>query len=192
MSKGIGSSNLPPSANTFIFYRIAGMPAIFVRYTVGMRKWNRSSFVTLFLYIFSAEAAGILGTIFMGGIDPWYQALNKPFFNPPDTVFGPVWIVLYALMGIAAYFIWQVKGGRHPALNVYWVQLALNALWTPIFFGAHSLSWSLIVILSLLVMTLETTRRFAKVRFEAALLMLPYVLWASFASILNFSLWYLN
>lgn len=157
-----------------------------------MKRWKRISFWALARYIAIAEGAGILGTIFLGGIDPWYRALQKPFFTPPNTIFGPVWIVLYACMGTAAYLVWQAKGSKHPALTFYWIQLALNALWTPVFFGAHSLSWSLLVILALLVFVIETERRFLSVRVDAALIFLPYVLWVAFASVLNFSFWFLN
>lgn len=158
----------------------------------AMKRWKRISFWVLAKYIAIAEGAGALGTIFMGGIDPWYRSLQKPFFTPPDALFGPIWIVLYACMGTAAYLIWQAKGSKHPALTFYWIQLALNALWTPVFFGAHSLSWSLLMLLALVVLAVEACRRFAQVRIDAALIFFPYVAWVVFAAVLNFSLWYLN
>jgi len=141
-------------------------------------------------------AAGI-GSLGMAGEDTWqwYEQLNKPFFQPPDWLFGPVWTVLYTLMAVAAFLVW-LKGFEKKAVRValacFAVQLILNALWTPIFFGVRSILGGLIEIVLLLAAIIVAIVRFEKVSLPAALLMLPYLAWVSFAVLLNASLFALN
>ncbi len=128
-------------------------------------------------------------------VNTWYTTLNKPSFNPPNSVFAPVWTVLYVLMGVAAGIVWS-KGFHHiwvkTALYHFGFQLLLNSLWSIVFFGFKNPFWALIVIFALVAFILLTIRWFRVVSKLAALLMIPYLLWVAFATILNFSIWQLN
>ena len=129
-----------------------------------------------------------------GAISPpgaWYQTLVKPAWNPPPWIFGPVWTALYLMMAIAAWLVWK-RAGRGHALTLYFVQLALNAAWTPVFFGAHQLGAAFIVIVCMWIAIFRTLRAFWDVSRPAGLLLVPYLVWVSFASVLNFTLWRLN
>lgn len=142
------------------------------------------------------EGAGLIGSIFTrAGLNGWFQTLNKPSFNPPGWVFGPVWTVLYALMGIAAAMIWQHRDTdpeARPALRMFGVHLALNVLWSAAFFGARSPLAALINIVALWVALVATIQRFARISGRAAGLMLPYLAWTTFATVLNAAIWRLN
>lgn len=153
---------------------------------------KKQSLLWIVLFVLVAEAAGLIGLFFMGSIDSWYATLQQPAFSPPSWLFGPVWTILYALMGIAAYLVWRQGERGKLALRLYWMQLVANAVWTPLFFGLHSLVWAFADILLLLVLILATTVAFARVSRAAALLMLPYLAWVCFASVLNFAIWALN
>lgn len=150
----------------------------------------------LLLFIALAELVGILGTVFtFDAIPNWYATLAKPSFAPPNWLFGPVWTLLYAMMGTAAFFAWDLRFEKTHAergMNWYWVQLFLNGIWTPIFFGAKNIGLALIVIALLWGAIVMTMREFAKVNSWLAILLLPYLLWVSFATILNYTLWTLN
>jgi len=128
-------------------------------------------------------------------VGSWYTTLNKPSFNPPNWVFGPVWTLLYILMGIAAGLVWA-KGFYHiwvkTALYYFGFQLLFNALWSIVFFGLQQPFWALIVIVILLILILATIKWFKIVSAPAAYLLIPYLLWVSFATILNFNIWILN
>ena len=128
---------------------------------------------------------------FIGMPGPWYAALNKPTWNPPPWLFGPAWTLLYTLMAVAAWMVWKRVGFAKP-LKLYFVQLALNAAWTPIFFGAHEMGGALVEILALWIAILMTLRAFWAVSRPAGMLLVPYLAWVSFASVLNFTLWRLN
>lgn len=121
----------------------------------------------------------------------WYAALIKPSWNPPAWLFGPAWTLLYTLMATAAWLVWRRVGFSRP-LAFYFVQLALNAAWTPIFFGAHQLGWALVEIVVLWVAILLTLLSFHRVSPAAGWLFVPYLAWVSFATFLNFTLWRLN
>jgi tryptophan-rich sensory protein len=129
-------------------------------------------------------------------IPTWYVTLKKPIFNPPNWVFAPVWTILYIMMGIAAGRVWNkvdndlqnVKKGMY----FFIVQLALNALWSYLFFGIHNLFLSLIEIILLWLMIYETMVQFKKVDKLASRLLIPYLVWVSYATILTASVWYLN
>lgn len=146
--------------------------------------------------ILIANVVGVLGTVFTSPAIPlWYEGLIKPSFSPPNWVFGPVWILLYTLMGIAAYLIWKMKWSgskRRKALGAYAIQLVLNGLWTPLFFGLQEPAWALIAIVALHAMIVVTMILFAKIRKDAMWLMMPYLLWVSFAVILNGAIVFLN
>jgi translocator protein len=137
---------------------------------------------------------GILGVTFLvpglGSLftDPaWYGTLARPAWAPPAWVFGPVWTVLYGLMAVAAWLVWRERGlaGARGALGLYAVQLALNAAWTPIFFGLRLPGLALLELGVLWVAIVATTVAFWRIRRVAAVLLLPYLAWVSFAAALN-------
>ena len=121
----------------------------------------------------------------------WYASLNKPAWNPPAWVFGPAWTLLYTLMAVAAWLVWKQDGWRRPLL-LYFIQLVLNAAWTPIFFGAHQLGWAMIEMLALWTSILLTMLTFRRISRPAGWLFAPYLTWVTFAAALNFALWHLN
>ena len=150
----------------------------------------------ILVFIVICELAGIIGSIFTTpSIPGWYAGLVKPAFNPPGWVFAPVWTILYAMMGLAAYLVYD-KGPRRPevrkALAIFAIQLVLNALWSIVFFGARQILGAVIVIILLWVMILVTIRLFSRISKTAAYLLIPYLLWVSFAAVLNISLYILN
>lgn len=128
-------------------------------------------------------------------VNDWYLTLNKPFFNPPNWVFAPVWSALYILMGIAAGMVWA-KGYYHiwvkTALYHFVFQLLLNALWSIVFFGLKSPLGALFIIIALNILLVFTFKWFRVVKTAAAYLLLPYIAWVAFASLLNAAIWYLN
>lgn len=129
-------------------------------------------------------------------VDTWYTTIEKPSFNPPNWIFAPVWSTLYVLMGIAAGLVWHEIESRRPevqkALTFFWIQLALNALWSYLFFGLHNPLLALIEIVLLWLMIYETMIKFMRINKIAGYLFIPYILWVSFATVLNFSIWWLN
>ncbi len=123
----------------------------------------------------------------------WYLSIVKPSWNPPAWVFGPVWSTLYVLMGVAAWRVWrETQARRGTALSLWWTQLALNALWSPLFFGMKRLDLALLEILVLLVAIVATARAFWRIDRTAGVLLVPYIAWVAFAAFLNFTLWQLN
>jgi tryptophan-rich sensory protein len=129
------------------------------------------------------------------GPGEWYAGLNKPSWNPPGWLFGPVWTTLYTLMGIAAWRVWSRRGWRAPGRPLAWflVQLALNAAWTPLFFGLKNPGVALVCIVMMVVAIAATIRAFFKSGESlAAMLLAPYLAWTSFATFLNFTLWRMN
>jgi tryptophan-rich sensory protein len=151
--------------------------------SVGLVGWLIVSFI--------AAAVGGAASIQAG---PFYTQLVRPDWAPPPSIFGPVWTVLYALMGIAAWLVWRVGGFRaaKSALTLFLVQLAFNALWSWLFFGWHRGALAFADILLLLALIVATIISFWRVRTLAGVLLLPYLLWVSFASVLNYSVWQLN
>jgi len=142
------------------------------------------------------ELIGISGAFFtMPSIPTWYKTLNKPFFSPPNWLFGPVWTILYLMMGISAYLIWE-KGLKNKkvkeALLFFAVQLILNFSWSLIFFGLQLPFSAFINIITLWLAILVTILRFNKISKTAGYLLIPYLLWVSFASVLNLAIVILN
>ena len=123
-----------------------------------------------------------------------YQTLAQPPWAPPSWLFGPVWTVLYLLMGIAAWLVWKEAGfsGAGLALGVFLFQLVLNAIWTPLFFGAGLRGWAFLDIVLLWAAILGTVLLFWRVRPLAGALLTPYLAWVSFAAVLNYTIWRLN
>lgn len=150
--------------------------------------------IACFGLTFCAAAGGSLFTA-AGAVSQWYEHLKRPFYAPPDWLFGPVWTALYALMAVSAWLIWKKgldKSRVRIALALYLVQLVLNALWSPIFFGLQMPLLALVEILLLWLAIVAATAAFAKVSTTAALLLMPYILWTTFAVVLNASIWLLN
>ena len=154
------------------------------------------SFIKLIIAITVSELAGIIGSIFtMPSIAGWYAGLAKPALNPPAWVFAPVWTTLFALMGIAAFLVWR-KGLNNRnvkiALVIFIIQLVLNTLWSIIFFGLHNPGGAFIEIIFLWIAIFFTIIVFFKISRPAALLLVPYIIWVSFAGYLNYSIWQIN
>jgi benzodiazapine receptor len=153
----------------------------------GMRRW-----LALAGWLLLCFAAASLGAVFMPG--DWYAALKKPAWNPPGWMFGPVWSALYMMMAVAAWLVWQ-RGGfaaqRRP-LGFFLAQLALNALWTPLFFGLHQPGVAFAEIVLLWLAIAWTIVAFWPLHRVAAGLLVPYLAWVSFAAVLNGTLWRLN
>ncbi len=147
-------------------------------------------------FVLICELAGIIGSVFTTpSIPGWYAALAKPPFNPPNWVFAPVWTTLYALMGISAYLVYE-KGSRRKevrkALAIFGGQLLLNMLWSIVFFGAHMILGAAVIIVFLWGMIVASIWLFSRISKPAAYLLAPYLLWVSFATVLNISLYVLN
>lgn len=145
-----------------------------------------------FLLPFVAAAIGSFATF--PNIATWYAGLLKPFFNPPNWVFGPVWTILYILMGLSLYLAWtaRYKGKKSFAFVAFGMQLALNALWSVVFFGLHSLIGGVVIIVALLVMVALTMWLFWPISRRAVYLLVPYIAWICFATLLNIAVAALN
>ena len=146
-----------------------------------------------------SEVAGIVGAFFTTPAisSGWYATLVRPALNPPAWVFGPVWTTLFALMGISLFLIWKSDPSVAPKERrrggiLFFIQLVLNTLWSIIFFGLHSPGAAFIEILFLWLAILATIIAFAKISKPAFWLLVPYILWVSFAGSLNYSIWVLN
>jgi len=156
---------------------------------------RRQDAAVLVGFLAACYGAAALGNAFSGGLrGGWYDALRKPAFHPPGWLFGPVWTVLYACMGIAAWLVWRRRGLRRAALPLllFAAQLALNAAWTPLFFGLRSPALAFADIAALWVMIVLTTAWFFPISRPAGWLMAPYLAWTTFAAVLNLALWRLN
>ena len=133
--------------------------------------------------------AGVLGSVFTtSSIPTWYATLNKPVFSPPNWVFAPVWTILYIMMGLSLYLIWTKK--KVP--TIFWIQLILNVAWSIIFFGLKNPTLALIDIVALWTAIFVTIKSFYKINRLAGNLLIPYLLWVTFASILNLAIVILN
>jgi translocator protein len=152
--------------------------------------------VVLIACILLCELVGLIGALATRpAIGTWYQSLEKPFFSPPNWIFGPAWTILYGLMGIAAFLVW--RKGLHitevrRALAWFCLQLALNGVWSWLFFGLRSPLLGLIDIVLLWFVILRTIHSFLKVSRSSGWLLLPYIAWVSFALLLNSFIWVLN
>ena len=140
--------------------------------------------------------AGVIGSFFTAtGPDSWYAGIQKPVFNPPNWIFGPVWTVLFILMGVSLFMVWS-QGTSNPlvrhALLLFGAQLVLNIIWSALFFGLESPLFAFLEILVLWVVILLVIISFFKVSKPAAYLLLPYIAWVSFAAILNFAILIIN
>jgi tryptophan-rich sensory protein len=138
--------------------------------------------------------AAVAGYATSTNISNWYVYLNKPWFNPPNSIFGPVWTVLYLLMGISLFLIWKTTAtrARSRALRIFLIQLGLNFAWSFIFFYSRQPGWAFVEIILLWGSIIYMIFLFNGINRVAAYLQVPYLLWVTFAACLNFSIWYLN
>ena len=143
-----------------------------------------------FLVCFAASAIGGLFTA--TSVGSWYLEIQRPSWNPPSWVFGPVWTSLYAMMAVALWQVWRSSKPKGLALKLFAAQLFLNVLWSILFFGLKSPGLALVDIVLLVLCIAATSRAFYRVRPVAGLLLLPYLLWTSFATVLNGAIWSLN
>jgi translocator protein len=161
-----------------------------------MKTGNIFRLVSSLALCFSAAALGSAFTT--SQIPAWYAGLHKPFFNPPNWIFGPVWTILYILMAVAFYLVWNMKVKKSSALfrkngmSFFFIQLLCNSLWSIVFFGLHAPLAAFIVIGLLWIFIFLTMHNFIAVSKTAGQLLIPYLAWVSFAAILNFSIVLLN
>ena len=149
-----------------------------------MNKW-----MVLAGFIILCLGVGVVsGVMTAGAMVDWYPTLNKPFFNPPSWVFAPAWTLLYIMMAVAAWRVWLAGPSSKPALNLFFIQLVLNFLWSVFFFGLHSPALALIDIIAMWIMIALTMRAFFKIARPAGWLLVPYLAWVSFAAVLNASI----
>jgi translocator protein len=156
-------------------------------------KINNS--IKLFTAVILTVGLGAVGGLVTAPEIPlWYAGLNKPSFNPPNWLFGPVWTTLYLLMGVSCYLVWRqpVSVERNKALYLFILQFILNFCWSFIFFGMHETGWALTEMIFLWLTILATIFSFAKFSKTAAWLLVPYIAWVSFAMLLNGAIWRLN
>jgi benzodiazapine receptor len=152
----------------------------------------RWALVTVPLILLLGFASGRI--VPAGDQSAWYRALTKPALNPPGIAFPVVWSLLYILLGLALAIVLNARGaaGRGLAITLFVVQLILNLVWTPLFFGAHQVTWALVDLVALVLVAILTTVQFSRVRRTAAWLMVPYLVWISFAACLTFGIRQLN
>ena len=156
---------------------------------------ERTRWIGLVLFVLVCVGAGGLGAVATTPeIDGWYRTVVKPEWNPPDWVFGPVWTTLFVLMGISAWLVWKPAGLKEAStpLSLFAVQLILNVAWSWIFFGMHQIGWAVVEIVILWLAILATTVAFFRRSKPAGWLLVPYLGWVTFASVLNFAIWRLN
>lgn len=165
-----------------------------------MKKLKNINIGKLLAAILLSQMAGIIGSAFtISAIPTWYADLIKPSFSPPNWIFGPVWTTLYTLMGISLYLVWNTKlkeksklAWKKESLNIFYAQLILNTLWSIIFFGIKNPELAFVGILLMWALIAATIFKFYRISKASAYLLVPYLLWVSFATLLNFAIAYLN
>ncbi len=160
-----------------------------------MQVMTMRSVPALILFIVVVYAAAGIGSLFTAqSVNDWYVALSKPSWNPPSWVFGPVWTVLYGMMGVAAWLVWLRRREVSVTLPLvlFFVQLALNVVWSLLFFGLQSPGAAFLEIIVLWLAIAATLLAFWRVAPLAGALFIPYILWVSFAAVLNYTIWQLN
>ena len=148
------------------------------------------TFMSFLLVTFGASAIGSLATI--NYKEPWYSLLNKPTFNPPDWVFGPVWTTLYFMMTLAIWLFWHSKNRDKNTVYVYLIHLVFNTTWSVVFFVLHNMFLALLVLILLIGLIINLILRFKRVNVVSFYLMIPYLLWCIFALFLNINLIIIN
>lgn len=157
-----------------------------------MKRENVLSLIIFLVICFAVAGVGSLAT--RPNITTWYATLNKPSWNPPNSLFGPVWTLLYAMMAVAGWLVWKHAGWQagRAAMIIFAVQLVLNLAWSFIFFNFHQMGLAFLEIILLWLAIVATIVIFSSVSKVAAVLLIPYLLWVSFAAFLNFTIWRLN
>lgn len=157
---------------------------------------SKNSFIYLLLFITLCLLIGngLGGYFTFLSVETWYQTLNKPSFNPPDWVFGPVWTTLYVFMGISIWLVWKKEPSkiRSIGIKIFWLQLFFNVFWTYLFFGIQKIGLSFIEIIFLIFLIILNIFYFLKINKIAGYLLVPYLLWVSYASVLTYNIWILN
>ncbi len=160
-----------------------------------MKKINKKDFFGALVFVVVCQAAGAIGSIFTApNVKTWFATINRPEIAPPNWVFAPVWTLLFALMGIAAWLVWKKRDQKQAqdGLALFFIQLFFNVMWSALFFGNQNIAAALSEIIVLWLAILLTILQFKKVSSPAAWLMLPYILWVTFAAYLNFLFYQLN
>ena len=155
-----------------------------------MLKNKFLSFVLFFIITFSASFIGGLVTFTFK--EPWYSELTKSNFNPPDWIFAPVWTTLYLMMTLAIWFFWHSKNREMNTIYIYFIHIVFNTTWSVVFFGFHNIFLALVNLIILVLLIVILILRFGRVNKASSYLMIPYLLWSSFALFLNYSLLVLN
>lgn len=155
-----------------------------------MLKNKILSFLLFLIVTFSASFIGAFATI--NYKEPWYSLLTKPSFNPPDWVFGPVWTMLYLLMTIAIWKVWQSNFRNINIVYIYFIHLFFNTMWSIVFFVFHNILLALFVLIILIGLILYLMMQYRKINLISFYLMIPYLAWCIFASVLNFSILIIN
>jgi len=157
---------------------------------------NKKSIIRFLVSISLPVAVGAVAGLFTASsVKTWFVTLNKPSFNPPSWLFAPVWTTLYIVMGIAFFIIWQSKANeiiKKRSMKIYFVQLFFNFTWSFVFFYAQQPGWALVNIVVLWLLIAITIFWFSQISRVSAWLMVPYILWVSFATALNYAIWQLN
>ena len=155
-----------------------------------MLKNKFLSFILFFIITFSASFIGSLVTINLK--DPWYSQLIKSNYNPPDWIFAPVWTTLYLMMALAIWFYWHSKNREMNTIYIYFIHIVFNTTWSIVFFGLHQILLALIILLILIFLIIILILRYKRVNLVSYYLMIPYLLWTTYALFLNFNLLILN
>ncbi|WP_290815607.1 TspO/MBR family protein [Halovivax sp.] len=159
----------------------------------GAHRPDLATIVEAVAVVLLVNAVGAAPGVAFAPDSAWFRELEKPAFYPPEIAFPVVWTLLFTLLGIALWLVWRADAaGRGRALGLFVAQMAANVAWTPAFFGAESIGTGLAVIVLLWVLIVATIAAFRRVDRRAAALMVPYLLWVTFAALLNFELWRLN
>jgi benzodiazapine receptor len=159
-------------------------------YSTYMLKNKFLSFILLFIITYSASFIGGFATVSFK--EPWYSQLVKSNYNPPDWVFAPIWTTLYLMMTLAIWFYWHSKNRDMSTIYVYFIHVVFNTTWSIVFFGLHQILLSLIVLLVLIFLIIVLILRYKRVNLVSYYLMIPYLLWTTYALFLNFNLLILN
>ena len=155
-----------------------------------MLKNKFISFVLFFIITYSASFIGGMATISFK--EPWYSQLVKSNYNPPDWICAPVWTTLYLMMTLAIWFYWHSKNREMNTIYIYFIHIVFNTTWSIVFFGLHQILLALIVLMILITLIIILILRFKRVNYVSSYLMIPYLLWSSYALFLNFNLYILN
>ena len=159
-------------------------------YNTNMLKNKFLSLILFSIVTFSASFIGGLVSISLR--EPWYSGLIKSNYNPPDWIFAPVWTTLYVMMTLAIWFFWHSKNREMNTIYIYFIHIVFNTTWSVVFFGLHQILFALIVLLILIYLIIILILRYKRVNLVSYYLMIPYLLWTTYALFLNFNLLILN